>query len=243
MSVVCRKRLLKELKSLRKKPVDHIRAAPEERNLLNWHFVINGPDDSQYAGGFYHGLLRFHPDYPYKPPSIYMFTPNGRFKTNTRLCLSMSDFHPESWNPMWSVSSILSGLLSFMLDKAPAHVGSMAASRAERLAFARRSLDHNVAKSAEFRKLFPDLVALQRKRQAAREAAQAAKAAAGGGAGAGGAAAAAAAAASGKDGAAGLAAVAAGAAGSGAWSNFMGNLLWCALVVLLVAVVFWNNVT
>ncbi|KAK0597948.1 hypothetical protein LWI29_030116 [Acer saccharum] len=26
----------------------------------------------------------------------------------------MSDFHPESWNPMWSISSILTGLLSFM---------------------------------------------------------------------------------------------------------------------------------
>ena len=29
-----------------------------------------------------------------------MLTPNGRFKVATRLCLSMSDFHPETWNPM-----------------------------------------------------------------------------------------------------------------------------------------------
>ena len=60
--------------------------------------------------------------YP-QPPSVIMFTPNGRFKTGRRLCLSMSgtpflcffffletsdmmillsDFHPETWNPMWS---------------------------------------------------------------------------------------------------------------------------------------------
>lgn len=32
--------------------------------------------------------------YPYKPPSIQMFTPSGRFQTNTKLCLSMTDFHP-----------------------------------------------------------------------------------------------------------------------------------------------------
>jgi hypothetical protein len=37
----------------------------------------------------------------------------------TRLCLSMSDYHPETWNPMWSVSSILSGLVSFMYDTTP----------------------------------------------------------------------------------------------------------------------------
>ena len=32
--------------------------------------------------------------------SICMLTPSGRFVPNTNLCLSMTDFHPESWNPM-----------------------------------------------------------------------------------------------------------------------------------------------
>ena len=40
---------------------------------------------------------RFPPQYPFKPPSISLFTPNGRFQTNAKLCLSMTDFHPESW--------------------------------------------------------------------------------------------------------------------------------------------------
>lgn len=56
------------------------------------------------------------PEYPFKPPAIMMLTPSGRFEPNRRLCLSMSDFHPETWNPMWSVASILTGLLSFMLE-------------------------------------------------------------------------------------------------------------------------------
>ena len=66
-------------------------------------------------GGFYHGKIKFPAQYPYKPPSIYMITPSGRFKPNVRLCLSMSDFHPEEWSCLWSVASILSGLLSFMV--------------------------------------------------------------------------------------------------------------------------------
>ena len=44
-----------------------------------------------------------------------MITPNGRFQINTRLCLSISDFHPDTWNPAWSVATILTGLLSFMV--------------------------------------------------------------------------------------------------------------------------------
>ena len=56
----------------------------------------------------YHGRIRFPAEYPFKPPAILMHTPNGRFKTDERLCLSMSDYHPETWNPMWSVSTVRS---------------------------------------------------------------------------------------------------------------------------------------
>jgi hypothetical protein len=34
-------------------------------------------------------------NYPLAPPGIMILTPNGRFATGRRLCLSMSDYHPE----------------------------------------------------------------------------------------------------------------------------------------------------
>ena len=87
---------------------------PSFRNIENiftlryYHYL--------FSGGFYHGKLMFPREFPFKPPSIYIQTPNGRFKCNTRLCLSISDFHPDTWNPAWSVSTILTGLLSFMVS-------------------------------------------------------------------------------------------------------------------------------
>ena len=125
-------------------------------NILEWHFVIKGPKDTPYHGGSYHGKLIFPAEYPYKPPAIMMLTPNGRFNTNTRLCLSMSDFHPETWVPAWSVASILNGVLSFMLESTPT-VGSVETSLAERRRLARASHAWN-RKSALFCELFPDLV-------------------------------------------------------------------------------------
>lgn len=80
------------------------------------HYVVCGPENTPYEGGYYHGKLVFPREFPFKPPSIYMITPNGRFKTNKKLCLSISDFHPDTWNPAWSVSTILTGLLSFMVS-------------------------------------------------------------------------------------------------------------------------------
>lgn len=77
---LCNTRLRKEFKDLQKNPVENIRAAPKEINILEWHYVIEGQKGSPFEGGFYHGTVVFPPEYPYKPPSIQMFTPNGRFK-------------------------------------------------------------------------------------------------------------------------------------------------------------------
>ena len=79
-SSVCTGRLRKEYKEIQKKPVENILTSPRETNILEWHYVIMGPKGSQYEGGFYHGIVTFPNSYPYKPPSIQMLTPNGRFK-------------------------------------------------------------------------------------------------------------------------------------------------------------------
>lgn len=98
----------------------------------------------------------FPAEFPFKPPSILMITPSGRFKCNTRLCLSISDFHPDSWNPAWSVATILTGLLSFMVEKNPT-LGSIDTTDREKRQLARESLEFNL-KDQVFCELFPDLV-------------------------------------------------------------------------------------
>jgi len=154
----CLMRLGKEYQRLGKDPLPDIDAEPRPNNILEWHFVIKGPADTPYSGGHYHGTLVFPPEYPYKPPAIMLLTPNGRFTPNTRLCLSMSDFHPETWVPAWSVASILNGVLSFMLEEG-ATVGSVepAPSTAERRRLARCSHAFN-RKTPLFCELFPSLV-------------------------------------------------------------------------------------
>jgi ubiquitin-conjugating enzyme E2 J2 len=153
--------------------VPHIQAHPLPNNLLEWHFVLEGAKGTDFEGGIYHGKLVFPPNYPFKPPSISIFTPNGRFAINTKLCLSITDFHPESWNPMWSVGTILTGLMSFMYDSQPT-TGSINTSKQEKQRLARESLGYN-CRNATFRKLFPQWQEEHNKRAAAAAAAQAAE--------------------------------------------------------------------
>jgi len=162
---MCTRRLTRELHSLQKSPLTSpiITALPNESNILEWHYVIEGGPDTPYRGGYYHGKLLFPREYPLKPPGVIMLTPSGRFKPNRRLCLSMSDFHPESWNPMWSVSTILTGLYSFMIEDG-ATLGSVETSEGSKRRYARESLDFN-ARDGVFCKLFPELVEIGRKRR------------------------------------------------------------------------------
>lgn len=129
------KRLTREYANLAQNPPDYITAHPSESNILEWHYILTGPPDTPYHNGQYWGTLVFPPDYPFAPPAIRMHTPSGRFRCSERLCLSISDFHPKSFNPAWEVTTILLGVLSFMTSEEMT-TGSVSASESQRKAFA-----------------------------------------------------------------------------------------------------------
>ncbi|XP_076031535.1 ubiquitin-conjugating enzyme E2 J2-like [Oratosquilla oratoria] len=160
-------RLRADYMRLKRDPVPYVTAEPLTSNILEWHYVVEGPEQSPYEGGYYHGKLVFPMEYPFRPPSIYMLTPSGRFKTNTRLCLSISDFHPDTWNPAWSVATILTGLLSFMLEKSPTF-GSIETGDYEKQQLAQQSWNFNL-KDRTFCDLFPDIVEEMKRKQAQKE--------------------------------------------------------------------------
>eukprot|EP01064_Diplonema_japonicum_P027074 TRINITY_DN3882_c0_g1_i1.p1 TRINITY_DN3882_c0_g1~~TRINITY_DN3882_c0_g1_i1.p1 ORF type:complete len:214 (+),score=26.79 TRINITY_DN3882_c0_g1_i1:33-674(+) len=157
----CIRRLSKDYIMVKKNPPPFVTAHPDHSNLLLWHYTVEGPPGTPYEGGLYHGKLEFPADFPFNPPSVYMFTPNGRFKTGQRLCFSMSDFHPKEWNPMWSVSSILTGLLSFMLEEHETY-GSIKSTIEEKRAFAVASHEFNVLNPV-WADLFPEHASACRK--------------------------------------------------------------------------------
>ena len=146
-----------EHRSLIESPTEFVQAHPDSSNILLWYYTLDGPAGTPYEGGTYCGKLRFPPNYPFAPPSVLMTTPNGRFLTEQRLCLSMSDFHPETWSPMWNVSAILTGLLSFMVSEEAAS-GSTSSSTSTRKMYAETSHAFNLRLDF-FKKYFPEKAA------------------------------------------------------------------------------------
>ncbi len=91
------KRIHADVRELMKDPSDQYHAAPLESNLFEWHFTIRGPPDTEFEGGVYHGRIILPPEYPFRPPDIMFNTPNGRFSTGMKVCLTISSYHPEHW--------------------------------------------------------------------------------------------------------------------------------------------------
>ena len=99
-------RLRKELLAINKDRPEFIWATHKETNILLWSFLVAPPDDTVYGSGWYWGRVTFPQDYPFAPPGIQFVTPSGRFRPETKICMSMSDYHPESWNPAWRARGV-----------------------------------------------------------------------------------------------------------------------------------------
>jgi len=145
----CR-RIQRELALYRSSPAEFIPSLyVDENNMYRVYFRIMGPADSEYAGGEYVGVLILDADYPMSPPEIRMLTPSGRFYVDKPICTSFTNFHPESWCPTYTFSTILASFLSYMLDDCRASliaVGSVSTTTEEKRMLASESQAYNERK-------------------------------------------------------------------------------------------------
>merc|ERR1712226_494849 len=95
---------------------DNFVCLPDPEDAYKWWYIIWNLDMDPYRGGYYMGYITCPDDYPAKAPKINLITHNGRFRVNEQqdgICLSISHYHPESWNPAWKVNQIVIGLQTF----------------------------------------------------------------------------------------------------------------------------------
>ena len=118
------KRLMREAAEL-SQPTEHYYAAPLEDNLFEWHFTVRGQEGTSFENGIYHGRIIFPIEYPLKPPAVIILTPNGRFEIKKKICLSISEHHPETWQPSWSIRTVLLAIIGFMPTPGKGAIGAL----------------------------------------------------------------------------------------------------------------------
>ena len=151
LSTICKKRLLGDIKLLKKDPHKYIDVSPDEHDLLTWYFLVKGPEISDFTEGYFIGKIMHDPEYPFKPPNFMMLTPNGRFDIEKKICLSNSSYHSNEWSAMWTIHAILTGFLSIMLDDKDNGISHIHLTKNEREVLAKKSVEYN-------KKHYPDII-------------------------------------------------------------------------------------
>ncbi|KAL4074501.1 ubiquitin-conjugating enzyme/RWD-like protein, partial [Scleroderma yunnanense] len=117
------KRILQEARELASDPCTDYHAAPLEDDIFEWHCTLRGSPGTEFEGGLYHFRIILPAEYPFRPPSLMMLTPNGRFELNTKICISFTNYHEEEWQPAWGVRTAILGLQGFFPLKGQAATG------------------------------------------------------------------------------------------------------------------------
>jgi len=119
--------LFKELKALKREPVEGFRIVRvDESDLYEWMVAIYGPPDTVYEGGCFKAVIRFGGDYPFQPPTFRFVTriwhPN--IYENGEVCISIlhapanqttgGELPEERWSPAQNVRTIIMSIISLL---------------------------------------------------------------------------------------------------------------------------------
>lgn len=74
-----------------------------------------------------------------RPPDVVLLTPNGRFELNKKICLTITGYHEEHWQPAWGIRTALMALIGFFESEARGAIGGIDMSAADRQRLARAS--------------------------------------------------------------------------------------------------------
>jgi len=109
---------MRDFKKLQEDPPAGVSGAPTEDNILVWHAIIFGPQDTPFEDGTFKLVLEFTEDYPNKPPSVRfiskMFHPN--VYADGSICL---DILQNRWSPTYDVAAILTSIQSLLDEPNP----------------------------------------------------------------------------------------------------------------------------
>ena len=158
MNKVILKRLVNEMRSLKKDPDQYFRATFNKTNFHEIFFIIKGHPDSDFIGGTFFGKLVLPQDYPMAPPDFIFLTPNGRFSENRKICLTISGFHKEQWSSTWTIKNMILALISIMLDDKVNGVSHIHLGKGERKKMADESMNYNLSHHLDLVELFKDFI-------------------------------------------------------------------------------------
>jgi len=120
------KLLQNQFKKIQSEPVEGVALELHEESLFEWKVYIEGPTETDYAGGIFQLLMKFPQDYPMSPPTVTFLSDfwHPNVYPDGKVCISI--LHPpgvdemsgelpeERWLPTQTVATILLSIISLL---------------------------------------------------------------------------------------------------------------------------------
>jgi ubiquitin-conjugating enzyme E2 D/E len=94
---------------------------PNDSDLHKWHVIIDGPENTVYAGGKFGIVLSLPLDYPFRPPVLTFATriyhPNVTNDDQGNICLGL--LKNENWKPSTKIFGILEAVRGLLVEPQP----------------------------------------------------------------------------------------------------------------------------
>mgnify|MGYP002386835444 CR=1 FL=1 len=122
--------LMNQFKHLSKHCPDGFSIGLVDDNVYEWQVLMQGPEDTDYEGGYFPCRLSFTSDFPNSPPTM-RFTTRGFWHPNVypdgRVCISIlheakedpfneAEQMSEKWRPIIGVEAILVSVQSMLSE-------------------------------------------------------------------------------------------------------------------------------
>jgi len=121
MSTGAKKRIMKEYGECMADMPAGIKIHFNEQNMTKWEVLMDGPDQSIYAGGHFKLEITFPNEYPFKPPVVSFRTkiyhPNVSNDDKGSMCLGL--LRAEEWKPPNKVVSVLRLIQTLLIEPNP----------------------------------------------------------------------------------------------------------------------------
>jgi ubiquitin-conjugating enzyme E2 J2 len=105
-----------QLKKACKEPNEYIKFMQSEECHV-WYILLSGfaGDHDEFDGGEYLVRMKAPANFPFDPPEFYFMTKNGLYETDTKVCISIGEYHKDQYRAALGMDGFANQLVSGLI--------------------------------------------------------------------------------------------------------------------------------